>query len=52
MTLDEFKYLTSTCSNEKYQPITFDMIIYKITGCYGLGLNSLFVPDSSSFWVS
>ena len=25
MTLDEFKYQTSTCWNEKYQPLTVDM---------------------------
>ena len=25
MTLDEFKYLTCTCWNEKYQPLTSDM---------------------------
>ena len=25
MTLDEFKYLTSTCWNEKYQSLTIDM---------------------------
>ena len=24
MTLDDFKYLTSTCWNEKYQPLTID----------------------------
>ena len=25
MTLDEFKYLTSTCWNKNYQPLTIDM---------------------------
>ena len=25
MTLDKFKYLTSFCSNEKNQPLIFDM---------------------------
>ena len=25
MTLNEFKFLTSTCWNEKYQPLTIDM---------------------------
>ena len=25
MTLDEFKYLTSTCWNERYLPLTIDM---------------------------
>ena len=49
VTLDEFKYLTSTCCNEKYQPLTIDMTKDKYTGRYRLGLNSLFIPDSSSF---
>ena len=49
MTLNEFKFLTSTCWSEKYQPLTIDMIKDKYTGRYGLGLNSIFVPDSSPF---
>ena len=49
MTLNEFKFLTSTCWNEKYQPLTFDMTKDKYTGRYRLGLNSIFVPDSSPF---
>ena len=49
MALNEFKYLTSTCWNEKYQPLTNDMIKDKNQGRYRLGLNSLFVPDSSLF---
>ena len=49
MTLNEFKYLTSTCWNEKYQPLTIDMTKDKFTGQYRLGLNSIFVPDSSPF---
>ena len=49
MTLDEYRYLTSTCWNEKYQPLTTDMTRDKDTGRYGLGLNSIFVPDSSVF---
>ena len=49
MTLDEFKYLTSTCWNEKYQPLTFDLTEDKNTGRYRLGLNSIFVPDSNPF---
>ena len=49
MTLDEFKYSTSTCWNEKCQPLTFDMTKVKYTGRYRLGLNSLFVPSSSPF---
>ena len=32
MTFDEFKHLTSTCWNEKYQPLTIDMIKDKYTG--------------------
>ena len=49
MTLDEFKYLTSTCWNEKYQPLTIDMAKDKFCGRYRLGLNSIFVSDSSPF---
>ena len=49
MTLDEFKYSTSTRLNEKYQPLTTDMTKDKFTGRYWLGLNSIFVPNSSPF---
>ena len=49
MTLDEFKYLISTCWNKNYQPLTIDMTKDKYTGRYRLGLNSIFVPDSSPF---
>ena len=49
MILNEFKLLTSTCWNEKYQPLTIDMTKDKYTGRYRLGLNSLFVPNSSPF---
>ena len=49
MNLNEFKYLTSTCWNEKYQPLTIDMTKDKYTGRYRLGLNSIFVPNSSPF---
>ena len=49
MTFDEFKNLTSTCWNEKYQPLTFDLSKDKYFGRYRLGLSSLFVPDSSPF---
>ena len=48
-TLDEFKYLTSTCYNKKYQHLTIDMTKDKHTGRYRLGLNSIFVPQSSPF---
>ena len=49
MTLNEFKLLTSTCWNEKYQSLTIDMTEDKLAGRYRLGLNSIFVPDSSLF---
>ena len=49
MTLDEFKYLTSTCSDGKYQPLTIDMAKDKYTGRYRLRINSIFVPDTSPF---
>ena len=49
MTLNEFKLLTSTCWNEKYQPLTFDMTKDKFTGRYRINLNSIFVPNSSPF---
>ena len=49
MTLDEFKYLTSSCWNEKYQPHTIDTTKDKYQGRYRLGLNSIFAPNSSPF---
>ena len=49
MTLDEFKYLTRICWNEQYQPLTFDMTKDKYCGRYRLGLNSIFLPNSSTF---
>ena len=49
MTLNEFKYLTSTCWNEKYQPLTIDMTKDRYQGRSRLGLNTIFVPDSSPF---
>ena len=49
MTLNEFKLLTSTCWNRSYQPLTIDMTKDKYQGRYRLGLNSIFVPDSSPF---
>ena len=49
MTLNDFKLLTSTCWNEKYQPLTIDMTKDKYQGRYRLGLNSIFVPDSNPF---
>ena len=49
MTLNEVKLLTSTCWNEKYQPLTIDMTKDKYTGRYRVGLNSMFVPNTSRF---
>ena len=49
ITLDEFRYLTSTCRNKNYQPLTIDMTKDKYTGRYRLGLNSILVPNSSPF---
>ena len=47
MTLDEYKDLTSTCRNEKYQPLTTDMNKNKYIGQYRLGMDSLFVPQNN-----
>ena len=47
MTLPEFKQLSSICWNEKYQPLTIDMTKDKFTGRYRLGLNSIFVPNTT-----
>ena len=49
MTLKEFKYLTNNCWDKNYQPLTIDMTKDKYTGRYRLGLNNIFVPDSSPF---
>ena len=49
MNFNEFKYLNSTCWNEKYQPLTFDMTKDAYDGRYRLELQSVFVPDSSPF---
>ena len=49
MTLNEFKRLTSTCRNEKYQPVTIDMTKDRYQGRYRLGLNNIFVPDTTPF---
>ena len=48
-TLNEFKLLTSTCWNEKYQPLTIDMTKDRYQGPYRLGLTSIFVTKSSTF---
>ena len=52
MTLDGIKYLTSTCWNEKYQPLPIDMTKDKYHGRYPLGLNSIFVTNSSPFSIN
>ena len=49
MTLNEFKYLTSICLDKKYTPLTIDMSKDKYCGRFRLGLNSIFVPDTSPF---
>ena len=49
MTLNELMYLTSTCWNEIYQPLTNDMTKDKYCEGYRLGLNSMFVPNCSPF---
>ena len=49
MALDEFNYLFSTCWNKKNQPLTIDMTKEKYTGRYRLGLNNIFVPDTTPF---
>ena len=49
MNLNEFKYLTSTCWNKKYQPLTIDMTKNASDGRYILELNSIFVPDTTPF---
>ena len=50
MTVNELKYLTSTCCNEKHHPLTIDMIKGKYTSRYRLGLNNIFVPNSAPFY--
>ena len=49
ITLNKLKYPTSTCWNEKHQPVTIDMTKDNHTGRYRLGLNSLLIPDSYPF---
>ena len=49
LTLNEFKFLTSTGWKKNYQPLTYDMAKDKYTSRNRLGLNSIFVPDSSPF---
>ena len=51
MTLNEFKLLTSTCWNERYQPLTIDVTKDKYTGRYRLGLNSILLPNTTPFKI-
>ena len=39
MTFTEFKFLNSTCWDEKYQPLTIHMTKDKCTGRHILGLS-------------
>ena len=49
LTLNEFNLLTFLCWNEKYQPLAIDMTKDKDIAKYRLGLNSIFIPNSSPF---
>ena len=49
MTRNEFKFLTSSCWNEKHQPLIIEMTKDRYQSRYSLGLNSIFVPNSSPF---
>ena len=51
LTLEELRYLTSTCWKEQYQPLPIEMTTDIYTGRYRLGLNSMFVPNSSPFQI-
>ena len=50
--LKEFKFLTSTCWNEKYQPINIEKTNDKHTGRYRVGQKSLFVSRSKTLWTN
>ena len=49
LTLNGFKIFTNFCWNKKYQPLTTHMTKDKFCCHYRLGLNSIFVPNSSTF---
>ena len=49
MTLDDIKYLTSTCWNENYQPLTIDKTKDRYKGRNRLALISIFAPITSPF---
>ena len=49
MTLNQFKYLASTfqpAGIKKHPPLTNDITKDSFTGCYRLGLKSIFIPDT------
>ena len=48
-TLNEIKLLTSTCWNKNYQPLTNNMTKDRYHGQHRLGLNNIFVPDTTPF---
>ena len=52
LTLNQFKLLTSTFWNEKYQPLTIDMTKDRYQGRYKLGLNNMCLPGSSPFYYN
>ena len=52
MTLNEFKYLTSICSDENYEPLIIYMTKDKYTGRYRLRLYSKIVTKSSPFYIN
>ena len=49
VTLNEFRYSTNTCWDKKQEPLTIDMTKDECTGRNGLGLNSIFIPDTNHF---
>ena len=49
MTFNDFKFLSTTCWDKKYQPLILDVTKENYTGRYRLSLSSLFVPDTSPF---
>ena len=49
MSLNENKYLNSTCWDKNYHPLTIDMTKDKYTGRCRIEINSLFIPDSAPF---
>ena len=49
VTVNEYIQLTSTSWNCIYQPLIFDIIKDKITGCNGLGLYSVLFSDTRPF---